>query len=304
MLTTDTRVMPKRFQRLSEELGIDLWVQEDYLLPYPFAGNKWVKVVGEYKSGHAGNAYVTNGGLNSNHCRTLAMWSAFHGHRCHLVLHNDSGEEDPNALAFLDMLGATHSVVRSAEIADTISVSERELRTQGFNPVVVPGGGHSPRAIRAYANYAAHVLANTSFDAIFHASGTGGTQAGLCIANHETQSEARVIGVSVARSAERGRQVVLDAIRETSGLELNVDFRSDYIDGGYGMGGAATREAVAVAGAGGLVLDLTYTGKAFAGLLDAIRTGSVASGSKVLFWHTGGLYLTASAASGHGVGER
>lgn len=303
MKTTDLSVTPKAFDRLTQELEVDLWVHEDYLLPYPFAGNKWIKIVGEYGSGRSGSAYVTNGGLSSNHCRTLAMWSAFHGHRCHVVLHNDGGEHDPDALSFLDVLGATYSVVKSSDIADTISAMEMQLDAEGFTPIIVPGGGHSAGSIRAYADYASGVLQNTNFDFIFHASGTGGTQAGICIANHETTSGAHVVGVSVARAAERGRQVVQDAIREVSGLDLSVDFRSDYVDGGYGPGGVATREAVAVAGAGGLVLDPTYTGKAFAGLLDAIRTGDVPPGSKVLFWHTGGLYLTASRGARIGGGK-
>lgn len=39
----------------------------------------------------------------------------------------------------------------------------------------------------------------------------------------------------------------------------------------------------------GLILDPTYTGKAFAALLDLVHDGEIEKGSKVLFWHTGGL---------------
>ena len=38
----------------------------------------------------------------------------------------------------------------------------------------------------------------------------------------------------------------------------------------------------------GLLVDPVYTGKAFAGLLDHVRTGKVPQGSTVVFWHTGG----------------
>ena len=38
----------------------------------------------------------------------------------------------------------------------------------------------------------------------------------------------------------------------------------------------------------GLLTDPVYTGKAFAGMLDYIRTGKVPAGSSVVFWHTGG----------------
>ena len=35
--------------------------------------------------------------------------------------------------------------------------------------------------------------------------------------------------------------------------------------------------------------DPTYTGKAFNGLVELVHRGEIAKGSKVLFWHTGGL---------------
>lgn len=290
-------VKPRRFDRLSNTLGIDLWVQEEYLLPFPFAGNKWVKLIGQYGSGKTGAAYITNGGISSNHSRTLAIWSAFHGHRCHLVLHNDKEEDGTLPLDFLSRLGATYTVVNATEIAETISLIRRDLADEGYDAVVVPGGGHSSEAVRAYADYAAGALEGTDFEKIFHASGTGGTQAGICIANHELSSQAKIIGISVARSASRGASIIQEMIRQTAGLKLNADFRDEYVDGGYGPGGASTAEAIAIAGGGGLVLDSTYTGKAFAGLLHAVRAGEVSLGSKVLFWHTGGSYLSVNPGS-------
>lgn len=289
------QVKPRRFERLSHFLGIDLWVQEDYLLPFPFAGNKWVKLIGHCGDGSAGAVYITNGGINSNHCRTLAIWSAFHGHRCHLVLHNDKNEDASLPLAFLRRLGATFTVVTSTEIASSIDQIQREVQDRGHTSVIVPGGGHSAGGVIAYADYAAPVIASEKFDFIFHASGTGGTQSGISIANHETGSEAHVVGVSVARAATRGKKVVQDTIREASGLELGVDFRDEHVDGGYGPGMENTLEAITIAGRGGLVLDPIYTGKAFAGLLHSIRTGEVHPGAKALFWHTGGSVLSMTA---------
>ena len=39
----------------------------------------------------------------------------------------------------------------------------------------------------------------------------------------------------------------------------------------------------------GIVTDPTYVGKALHGLLSMINNGEIEKGSKVLFWHTGGL---------------
>lgn len=290
----DLHVRPRYFGRLSDLLGINLWVQEEYLLPFPFAGNKWVKLVGQYGGGTPQAAYITNGGISSNHCRTLAIWAAFHGHRCHLILHNDAEEDHPESLRFLERSGASYRVVKSSDIPDALSSAEEMLLNQGYKTVVVPGGGHSSQAIRAYADYASAVLEGTEYDVITHASGTGGTQAGLCIANHEVGSRAKVVGMSIARSTIRGESIVRDAIRETACLETEVDFRDEFVDGGYGCGGPITEQAIALAGSGGLVLDATYTGKAFRGLVQTIESGEIAPGAKVLFWHTGGSYLAAN----------
>lgn len=39
----------------------------------------------------------------------------------------------------------------------------------------------------------------------------------------------------------------------------------------------------------GLITDPTYTGKALHGLVSMIKSGEIEPGSRVLFWHTGGL---------------
>ena len=58
---------------------------------------------------------------------------------------------------------------------------------------------------------------------------------------------------------------------------------------GYGRLNDAVREAMALAARReGLLLDPVYTGRAMAGLIDHVRSGRIAPGSRVLFVHTGG----------------
>lgn len=49
-----------------------------------------------------------------------------------------------------------------------------------------------------------------------------------------------------------------------------------------------TRPSRLLARTEGLLTDPVYTGKALAGLIDHVRTGRVAPGETVVFWHTGG----------------
>ena len=59
---------------------------------------------------------------------------------------------------------------------------------------------------------------------------------------------------------------------------------------GYGRLNDAAGEAISMAARlEALLLDPVYTGKAMAGLIAHVRSGRIASGSRVLFLHTGGL---------------
>ena len=74
-----------------------------------------------------GTVVVTNGGIDSNHCRTLAWLGARYGFPCHLVLHHEGGAEDRRALDMLRSLGASYSLVQPAEIPTEIAQVESEI---------------------------------------------------------------------------------------------------------------------------------------------------------------------------------
>lgn len=66
----------------------------------------------------------------------------------------------------------------------TIDETMEALRQQGYTPYFIMGGGHGNIGTQAYVNTYEEILAfekeaGIKFDYIFHASGTGTTQAGL-----------------------------------------------------------------------------------------------------------------------------
>lgn len=280
--------------RLGDRIGVDLYVQRDDLLPTPLAGNKWIKLLGEVGHAAQGNeVYISNGGLDSNHCRTIALWGAQMGISTHLVLHGDPDESLSNntALQFLQRLGSKFDVVRAHDISGRIEQLVKSYEAVGIEPRVIAGGGHSPAGIKAYRNYAAEVLAVALPDVIVHASGTGGTQAGIIAACREVDSAARVIGISVARSRPAGKRAISEGLMWLDVNGAVVDFRDEYIDGGYGRHGERTDNAVRLGWQYGMPLDHVYTGKAFVALVDLASTGEIEPGTRVLFWHTGGSYI-------------
>lgn len=278
--------------QLSARLDVEMFLQRDDLMPVPFGGNKWIKLGGIVGYGERGKVYITNGGIDSNHCRALAAWGAINGHDCHLVLHGEVDRENDGSLQVLDRLGATFEVVSPERISAAIERYRSRMSNSGRGVVVVPGGGHSAEGILAFSRHASVVLRSNQPDVVVCASGTGGTQAGILHAvNDAGLSSVKVIGISVAREQRRGRQVIVDALSELDVENVDVDFRDDYRGEGYGKPLESAPAAMRLASSAGILLDSTYTGKAFTAMLDLIESGQIASGARVLFWHTGGEFL-------------
>ncbi len=125
---------------------------------------------------------------------------------------------------------------------------------------------------------------------MFHASGTGATQAGIVGGFASETDSPVVVGVSVARARERGSAAVAEALSWVGPSQCPWEFDDTQVGAGYGSPTDESSWAVAFAArTEGLILDPVYTGKAFAGLIAHTRSGHVPPGSRVLFWHTGGL---------------
>jgi 1-aminocyclopropane-1-carboxylate deaminase/D-cysteine desulfhydrase-like pyridoxal-dependent ACC family enzyme len=143
---------------------------------------------------------------------------------------------------------------------------------------------------------AAHEIAaaGTHFDAMFHSTSSGGTQAGLVagfeIAGYTTQ----VIGVSADDAAEkiaaRVRRIASGA-GELLGRKLapRVEVDDRFIGEGYGIPSAEGNQAIDLfARREGIVLDPVYTAKAAAAMIARIRAGEFMASQAILFVHTGG----------------
>lgn len=286
---------------LGREIGVELFVKRDDLLPFPLAGNKVRKLSAELlQSDQALDVVISNGAIESNHCRTLAFLAARWGFRAHVVLHGDMTRAKRSA-DMLSALGATYDLVPSEEIAKTIHARSRAFSNEGRQVRVVPGGCHTPNGARVYKEAAAGVLHDVSVDVVVMASGTGATQGGILAAAAGLQQPPRVIGISIAREHQRGEAAVREAAYWAGAPQgVPIEFVDRYRDGGYGRSSESTRNAVQLGWRFGLPLDSTYTGKAFAGLQDLIRSGSIERGARVLFWHTGGLWNQLSSQNNIG----
>lgn len=139
---------------------------------------------------------------------------------------------------------------------------------------------------------------NIEFDYIFHASGTGTTQAGLVCGKILHGDEKNIVGISIARKNPYGRNVVKESIKEYLGdkatdeeIENNLFFEDSYTSEGYETTNKGISDIIrTVMNKYGIPLDITYMGKAFWGMKRYLEENKVKD-KKVLFIHTGGTPL-------------
>ena len=281
-----------KLDTLSDRWNIDLWVKRDDLIPQWMGGNKVRKNFAILSAACKGDVVpdvlITNGGAESNHARVVALMGAQLGCEVHLVLHGSEPQANTVGNSFFyRSAGAVAHYVDSQEIGPTIEYLKQRFVEEGRSVCVIPGGGHAAEGVEAYADAVAELP--VAPDYIVHASGTGGTQAGL-LAGIERQSwNTAVVGVSVARMKQRGIEEIMKLL-PAEFPEDRVDFRDEYRFGGYEQHSPELMNFVqSVIRAEGIPLDLTYTGKAMFGLAQLVESGEIAAGSRVVFWHTGGL---------------
>ncbi len=312
----------------------EIWIKREDLIPFSFGGNKARKAAYFYRDiqKEQPDVIMTYGSNSSNHCRIIANLAASLGVSCHIISsgeeeHGTNGRELFNRVLVKDF-GASVETVPVEQVHDTIERRLQEYREQGRRPYFIQGGGHGNAGTQSYVDAFREIVRQEEetgirFDGIFHATGTGSTQAGLvcgkeleelpanrhgsgCTGKESGEREYnRIVGISIARPCPRGREVVresiLDYYRELSEKhpeaavpefrEEDLVFADEYRLGGYGKAVPEEEECIRrVMRTEGIPMDATYVGKAFFGMLQYLRDHGIRN-ERILFLHTGGTPL-------------
>ena len=309
-----------KLERLSAELGVNIYLKRDDLSGVStFGGNKMRKL--EYLLGDAlaqgADTVFTYGATQSNH----AMQTVAAACKCglhpvlYLVSVVEPDKETLRANLLLDYIyGAEVHIVQmepGEEEADAEARSfamgaehVERLRAEGKHPYDVPMGGASPVGSVGFAGGFVELeeqcaAAGIKPDYLYHASGTGGTLAGLAAGRALLGADMRIVSVAVspkdegyeARTADLANRAlgVIGASNDVRVSAEDLQVERGYFAPGYEIpnewGNGAIRR---LARTEGVLMDTVYSGKAFGGLLDHIERGVVPQGSTVVFWHTGG----------------
>lgn len=291
-------------QKLGTIEGNQLYIKREDLIPFCFGGNKARKAELFFQIIDAGSydCVVTYGSSSSNHCRVIANMCASRGISCHVIAPAEAFGVSYNQ-QMMKLYNAEISVVHVSEVHDQIENTIAALKRQGKTPYFIPGGGHGITGTQAYVNCYDEIADyrktnGTTFDLIFLASGTGTTQAGLICGKLLHHDSCDIIGISIARKNPRGRDIVLESVREYMGhratlseIQDSTVFVDEYVTNGYGQTDSAIQETILkVLLTYGIPLDETYTGKAFHGMTEYLKNNQI-RGKNVLFIHTGGTPL-------------
>jgi D-cysteine desulfhydrase len=302
-----------RLESLSRELGRAVFAKRDDTVGPAAGGNKTRKL--EYLVADAievgATKIVTVGGPQSNHARLTAAAARMLGLEAHLLLFGKKPKRAVGNLLLDQLLGAELHFIPPGPIASkpcTFEELDAYVREEASKRVGdhyhVPLGGSNGCGSLGYVRAALEIeeqakAAGVADAWIVMATGSGGTLAGLLGGLRVIGSSLRLIGIDVAsiwkNYPELVARIAKDAL-ELLGLPASVKpadvslIERTYVGQGYAVptseGTAAIERLVRTEG---LVLDPTYTGKAFAGLLDLHESGHFGDQEPVIFWHTGGL---------------
>lgn len=297
--------------RLSELLGGPrLWVKRDDCTGLSTGGNKTRKL--EYLMADAqklgADTVITQGATQSNHARQTAAAAAKLGMKCHILLEDRTGSNDDqynlNGNVLLDRLhGAPVSkIAGGTDMAGEMKKLANSLNADGAKCYIIPGGGSNEIGALGYVNCARELTEQAAemglkIDALVHATGSSGTQAGLVVGLAAIKSEIHLLGIGVRAPKEKQEQMVYDLAVKTAnhlGMDAGIERKNvraicDYVGPGYGLPTQGMRDAIKLlAQTEGLLFDPVYSGKGLDGLIDQIKQGYFDGMENVVFLHTGG----------------
>lgn len=293
--------------RLSQQLGgPQLYIKRDDLTGLAFGGNKTRKL--EYLVADAcakgATHLITAGGIQSNHVRQTSAAARLAGMQAELVLQCPVTDPEPQGNYLIDRLldARCHIIPADGDVNQGMEDLAIKLREAGQVPYVIPVGGSSPVGALGYVSAMLELneqLWDQGIPAthLYHAGGSGGTQAGIVLGARLYGGEYDVCGVAVSGTSEQKIERASELVNETAALlgvanpvtsdDLRVD--DSQVGEGYGIPTEATLEAMKLlAMSEAILLDPVYTGKAFAGMIADIRNGALTDDHTVVFLHSGG----------------
>jgi len=313
----------EKLDRLTKETGINIFIKRDDQTGSEWSGNKIRKLEFSVQEAieRGCNLLITCGGIQSNHCRATVSVATKLGMKSAVLLR--ISEEPPvEGNYFLDMLlGSDVKFCTKEEYSNSrgeiMQKMADEYAAKGYKPYIIPEGASNGVGTQGYYNAMQEIVAQekemgVKFDTIVIATGSGGTCAGLNLANIVHGYGKRIVAMAVCDDVDYFQKKALDCcheclpylvkqgeITEARAAELaagmkqtDFEINDKYVGIGYALSRPEELEHIKrLAQLEGVVFDPVYTGKATYGIVNELAEGgNLRSAKNILFIHTGGLY--------------
>ena len=298
-------------ERLSAELGINLYIKRDDQTGSELSGNKIRKLeyVLQDALDNGCTTVITTGGIQSNHCRATAVAATMLGLKTVLLL--KVADETPKIEGnyFLDrVLGAEIRYCSPEEYRnsrdDIMRSIAAEMEEAGEKCYIIPEGASFGLGSMGYYNAMKEIVEQERelgvvFDTVVVAVGSGGTYSGLSLANQDMGLCKRITGFAVCEDVgyftDKIDKINIEALSYFDHtIEIpykNIEINDKYKGIGYALSRPEELEFIKyIARKEAIVLDPVYTGKAMFGLYSEIKEGAYNGSKNILFIHTGGLF--------------
>lgn len=324
----DTPIHEWKLPNVPKEYNI--FIKRDDMTGSTLSGNKVRKL--EFLFADAINKgckhVITCGSLQSNFARSTAISAAQLGLKCHLFLRLtesrsslESEETKYGAFEYQDystslsydgnvlmdkMSGAMlYLIEKTSKYESDIKPKMEQLanhikKETGEESYLVPVGGSNVVGLYGYLTAFEEMMSQgllENYDDIVFACGSGGTAAGLAIANYINQSRIKIHAITVSDNKKYFTDHINGALNDVGlGSSVSADDIIDIVDGYKGLGyGISTPEELefiqSVSRSTGIFLDPCYSGKAAYGLMKECEKHSDRfKGKRILFIHTGGIF--------------
>jgi len=304
-LPTPLEEMP----RLSKILeGPKIWIKRDDCTGLAFGGSK-VRAL-EFTMADAidkgADTIITIGSFQSNHARLTAAASRKLGLRAVLVLRGEKPKKYEGNLLLDYILGADIRFVKEKwrELPNTVKKIAKELKDEGRIPYILPAGGSSPIGTIGYIDVVTELQTQAKnigleIDYVVHATGSGGTLAGLTVGNRMLNTNMKVIGIintgiiGIITAGIKKRLIhktlkIANNVCKILNMDITLESKDLSLIYNYTEEKRIINAIMLVAQTEGILLDPNYTGKAMATLIDMVKEKKFDKEDNIVFIHTGG----------------
>lgn len=292
---------------------VDIFLKRDDKIPFSFGGNKVRLAVSVFKDmlEHDFSSIISYGSQNSNLNRVIAQMALKEHIPCWVIIKKEAKKtcfdtSIPKNELLIRKSRAKISYCDESSVQTAVAQAINEAIRLGERPYYIYGDswGHGRECtlMSAFLDEYEEIKSwenenSLHFDHIFLAVGTGFTISGLLAA---FPKDTILHGISISRDAIKLQELIQENLRIYYQSNKKIpqpgfnppkfDITDEYLAGGYGCFDNEELYVIRkIYKEEGIAMDLTYTGKAFFGMLSEIKKQTLRG--NCLFIHTGGYPL-------------